>query len=98
MALTIPRTGRQYVAGNFPSKTGTHLHLSADSPSDETLNQGPLALLLRRQYEFPFGINKVQFSFLFNLYILNTLIFRNREKLLKYATIFPLKSTLLDSN
>ena len=30
--------------------------------SDETLNRGPLALLLRRQYEFPFGINIVQFS------------------------------------
>ena len=27
MALTIPRTGRQSVAGNFPSKTATHLHL-----------------------------------------------------------------------
>ena len=39
--------------------------LSADSPSDETLNRGPLALLLRRQYEFPFGINIVQFSFFF---------------------------------
>ena len=39
--------------------------ISADSPSDETLNQGPLALLLRRQYEFPFGINIVQFSIYF---------------------------------
>ena len=38
------------------------MSISADSPSDETLNQGPLALLLRRQYEFPFGINIVQFS------------------------------------
>ena len=28
--------------------------------SDETLNRGSLALLLRRQYEFPFGINIVQ--------------------------------------
>ena len=36
--------------------------ISVDSPSDETLNQGPLALLLQRQYEFPFGINIVQFS------------------------------------
>ena len=36
------------------------MSISADSPLDETLNQlGPLALLLRRQYEFPF----VQFSF-----------------------------------
>ena len=33
------------------------MSISADSPSDETLNRGPLALLLRRQYEFPFGIN-----------------------------------------
>ena len=39
------------------------MSISADSPSDETLNRGPLALLLRRQYEFPFGINIVQFSF-----------------------------------
>ena len=29
---------------------------------DETLNRGPLALLLQRQYEFPFGINIVQFA------------------------------------
>ena len=33
------------------------MSISADCPSDETLNRGPLALLLRRQYEFPFGIN-----------------------------------------
>ena len=39
------------------------MSISVDSPSDETLNRGPLALLLRRQYEFPFGINIVQFSF-----------------------------------
>ena len=32
-----------------PSKANL---ISADSPSDETLNRGPLALLLRRQYEF----------------------------------------------
>ena len=38
------------------------MSISVDSPSDETLNQGPLVLLLRRQYEFPFGINIVQFS------------------------------------
>ena len=41
------------------------ISISADSPSDETLNRGPLALLLRQQYEFPFGINIVQFSFFF---------------------------------
>ena len=42
------------------------MSISADSPSDpdETLNRGPLALLLRQQYEFPFGINKVQFFFM----------------------------------
>ena len=38
------------------------MSIFADSPSDETLNRGPLALLLWRQYEFPFGINIVQFS------------------------------------
>ena len=48
------------------------MSISADSPSDETLNRGPLALLLRRQYEFPIGINIVQFSIfqfsIFNLW------------------------------
>ena len=43
------------------------MSISADSPSDETLNRGLLALLLRRQYEFPSGINIVQFSFSFSL-------------------------------
>ena len=38
------------------------MSFSGDSLSGETLNRGPLALLLRRQYEFPFGINIVQFS------------------------------------
>ena len=41
--------------------------ISADSPLDDTLNRGPLALLLRQQYEFPLGINIVQFSFSFSL-------------------------------
>ena len=36
--------------------------LLIDSPSNETLNRGPLALFLRRQYEFPFGINTMEFS------------------------------------
>ena len=44
------------------------MSISADSPLDETLNLGPLALLLRRQYEFPFGINTVQFSIFFSMY------------------------------
>ena len=43
---------------------GSGMSISADSP-DETLNRGPLALLLRRQYGFPFGINIVQFSIYF---------------------------------
>ena len=38
------------------------MSISADSPSDETLNWGPLVLLLRRQYEFPFALIIVQFS------------------------------------
>ena len=41
------------------------MSISADSSSDETLNRGPLALLLRRQYEFPSGNNIVQFSIFF---------------------------------
>ena len=32
-----------------------------DSLSDETLNQGSLALLLRQQYEFPSVIDIVKF-------------------------------------
>ena len=39
------------------------MSISADISSDETLNRGPLALLLRRQYEFPFGIDIEQFPF-----------------------------------
>ena len=52
-------------------KIGKLLHvdmsISVDSPSDETLNRGPLALLLWRQYEFSFGIDLVQFS-IFNIF------------------------------
>ena len=36
--------------------TVLYMSISADSPLDETLNRGPLALLLRRQYEFPLGL------------------------------------------
>ena len=32
------------------------MSISSDSLFDETLNRGPLALLLRRQYEFPSGM------------------------------------------
>ena len=38
------------------------MSISADSPSDEILNRGHLTLLLRQQYEFPFGINIVKIS------------------------------------
>ena len=43
------------------------MSISADSPSDMALNRGPLALLLRRHYEFSFGIDIVQFSFFFSI-------------------------------
>ena len=50
------------------------MSISGDSLSDETLNRGPLALHLWRQYEFPFEINIVQFSifsiFQFSIHIL----------------------------
>ena len=36
--------------------------ISVESPSDEILNRGLLALLLRQQYEFPLETNIVQFS------------------------------------
>ena len=35
------------------------MSISIDSPSDKTLNQGPLVLILWQQYEFPSGINIV---------------------------------------
>ena len=48
------------------------MSISADSPSNETLNRCPLSLLLQRQYEFPFKINIVQFSiFLFISWAVN---------------------------
>ena len=37
------------------------MSISADSPSDETLNRSPLALLFHRQHEFPF--EKCNFQF-----------------------------------
>ena len=59
---------------NWNSLTDTQSYrfdvsISADSPSNETLNRGLLALLLLRQYEFPFGVYIVQFS-IFNLHCL----------------------------
>ena len=51
--------------------------------TDETLNRGPLALLLRRQYEFPFGINIVQFS-IFNMQFKDNLDQINNPKSYKY--------------
>ena len=35
-------------------------------PSDENFKPRPFALLLMRQYEFPFGMRGVQFSFSFS--------------------------------
>ena len=40
-----------------------NMSISVDSRLDETVNRGTLALLLRWQYEYPFGINRVHFSF-----------------------------------
>ena len=53
------------------------MSIFADSPSDETLNRGPLALRLRRQYEFPFGINIVQFSFSFFFFTIGNLQYQD---------------------
>ena len=39
------------------------INISVDWLSDEALNRGPLVLLLRRQYEFLFVVNLVQFPF-----------------------------------
>ena len=59
------------------------MSISTDISSDETLNRGPLALLLRRQYEFSFGIDIVQFS-IFNF---QYQIFR-RNIMAKFGSIF----------
>ena len=40
----------------------TNKSISVDISSDKTINRGLLALLLRRQCEFPFGVNIVKFS------------------------------------
>ena len=53
--------------GTTPVRVSTPITLPYLGPSDETLNRGALALLLRKQYEFPFGINIVQFS-IFNIF------------------------------
>ena len=56
-----------YTSASVSTWMGDRISMSSsiDSPLDETLNQGPLALLLWIQYEFPFGINNVQFSISF---------------------------------
>ena len=41
------------------------LSISVDSPSDETDNRGLWRISMRRQYEFPFGINIMQFTIKF---------------------------------
>ena len=53
---------------SWGNRINLHLGLQfsiSSYPLDETLNQGPPALLLRGQYEFPFEIKIVQFSFYF---------------------------------
>ena len=56
---------------------------SDDSLSDETLNRNPLALLLRGQYEFPFGINIVQLS------LLDPICYMERVSDLVCVCVFP---------
>ena len=52
------------------------MSISGDKPSDETLNRDrSLALLLRRQHEFPIKFNIVQYSFFqilkhYNLFVI----------------------------
>ena len=63
------------------------MSIFADSPSDETLNRGPLALLLRRQYEFRFVIDIVQFS------ILSIFFLRSIKVGYRIPIVFVSKST-----
>ena len=68
MAIGIPLRSTAWSAGVKQHRPWmgdrSGMSISADNPSDETLNRDPLALLLRRQYEFPVGVNKVHFSIL----------------------------------
>ena len=48
------------------------MSISGDSPSDETLSRGSLALLLQQQYEFPF---QIKYSAIFNFFQM-----RNKNK------------------
>ena len=54
--------------------------ISFKSPSDETLNQGLLALLLWRQYKIPFGINIVQF-WIFRLFFFFSILSAELQRL-----------------
>ena len=63
------------------------MSISADSPSDETLNLGPLALRLGRRYEFPFRIDIVQFSF-FQFFIDHCRLYLSLGDVFTY--VFPL--------
>ena len=62
------------------------MSITADSPSGETLKQGPLALLLRRQYEFPFR-NKIFFFFNFSTFAksISNLRYRQPKAVLFYS-------------
>ena len=55
---------------------GISMSISVDSNSEETLNRGPLALLLWRQYEFTFGTNILQFS----IFDVCTLVLTNSQQ------------------
>ena len=63
------------------------MSISVDSPDDETLNHA-LALLLRRQYEFPSGINdSANFTFILNFYSqLDSILDSSPTSVSKFAT------------
>ena len=44
------------------------MSISADSPTDETLNQGPPGTALWRLYEFPLGLISCNFYIHYHLY------------------------------
>ena len=63
--------------------------MSADIPLDETLNRGPLALLLRRQYEFPFRIKAAFHPYVNNIcLVLNLVLSFSVPSLIWYAIYF----------
>ena len=66
------------------------MSISADSASDETLNRGPLALLLRRQYEFPFDAYSAIFIFVFIFILCCTMVeYKVQNLYCPFSHVFP---------